>query len=308
MLNEGVVLFCNDLSKENIEKKINFLMTTANCTYTEEEVNTMLMNVIDKLVETKKYEFIEVVIGDNEKLRELIAFFPKKGEYIYHFYLGSLSVNGKYKEVINTFENISFNVLNKYKEKIKYNVARAYSKLEMYDDSIEILEETNTLEAKVFLGYTYSLINNNRDKKIYDEILKRNKFLNSRDKTRIFIGNCKYYLRNKNIPKVNTYLEKVLEELPKIESGRRNVLLYELAELFKALGNKKEHTYYLKQSALFKAGNELEMLHKIKAIKELYTENLMKKEKILELLSINGYLAESDIVRNKIKSIKGELV
>ncbi len=308
MLNEGVVLFCNDLSKDNIEEKINFLITTANCTYTEEEINTMLINVIDKLVETKKYEFIERVIGDNEKLKELMDFFPSKKEYLYHLHIGSLSINGKFQEVLNTFENIYLKKMVNFKEKIKYNVARAYAKLEIFDKSIEILEKTNNLESKIFLGYTYSLINDNRDKDIYDEILKRNKFLNPRDKTRIFIGYCKYYLRNNNIPKVKSFIEKILEEMPELESGKRNLLLYELAQLFKILENRKEYTYYLKQSAIFNAGDELEMTHKIKAIEELYAKKLIKKEKVLEMLSINGYLAESDIVRNKIRALKGEVI
>ncbi len=142
MLNEEVFIFCNSLTKDNIEEKINFFMTKANCSYSKEEVNTMLIRIVEDLVEGKKYEFIEKVIETKEKLKELMVFIPLKEEYLYHFYLISLSINGKFKDMIATFEEIKPQEdLNLYSEKIKFNIGRAYAKVAKYDKAIDILKK-----------------------------------------------------------------------------------------------------------------------------------------------------------------------
>ncbi len=97
-MDEEIFLFCNSLNKENIEEKINSFMTKVDCTHSQKEVNAMLIRIVEELAEGKKYELIERVIGTKEKLKELMTFIPFKEEYLYHFYLASLSINGKFEE------------------------------------------------------------------------------------------------------------------------------------------------------------------------------------------------------------------
>ncbi len=305
MQNQRVVLFCNNLTKENVEEKINFFMTTANCTYSESEINTMLLGIIDKLVEIKKFEFIEIVIGDVSKLTELMKFKISKKEYLYHFYIASLSVNGKYKEVVDSYEELKYpEKLKEYKEKINYNLGRAYFKRGNSEKAIELLNENSNMQSLLFLSYVYAETKDDRDKSIYDKILRRNKFLDSKAKGRIYIGYCKYYLRKEDVKKAKKSLKKATEELPTVETGFRNILFYEVANLYKEIGEIKEAIYYLKQTARFMAGAETQILYKVKAIKELYQMKYIDITEANKLLPKQGHLIESDLVKGIIESIK----
>lgn len=307
MQNQGVVLFCNNLTKENIEEKIDFLMTTANCTYKESEINTMLLSIVEKLVEVKKFEFIEKLIGDVTKLKELMKFKVSKEEYLYHFYIASLSVNGKYREVVESYEELEYSKkLKEYKEKINYNLGRAYFKVGNSEKAIELLNENSNMQSLLFLSYVYAETKDDRDKLIYDKILKKNKFLDSRSKARIYIGYCKHYLRKEEKKKAKLSLKKATEELPTVETGFRNILFYEVASLYKEIGEEKEGVYYLKQTAKFIAGAETQILYKVKAIKELYQMKYLDITEVKKLLPKHGHLVESDLVKEIIDSIKGE--
>ncbi len=420
-LNEEVFLFCNGLSKENIEEKINYFMTKANCIYSKEEVNIMLIRIVEELAEVKKYELIERVIGTKEKLKELMAFIPLKEEYLYYFYLVSLSTNGKFEELITIFEEVKINknlklyeekiksnvvraytrltkvdkainilkknsklqeevntmlikmvessveakkyeliegiigtkeklkelmtfipfkeeylyhfylaslsgngkfeelittfeevkprrVLKLYLEKIRFNVGRAYSKIGEYWKGIELLKENRSNISKLFLVYIYTMLEDDRALDICRELQKSGLYLTPRDEAKIYLTYAKYSLKRGNVDETRENIDKLLFFLSGVETGLKNVLFYEVAQIYKVMGTKEEYIYYLKQAAQFSAEGEVQLCHKLKAILELQNLKVLKGLEATKLLPRQGCLLGSDLVVKLIKEVKRGII
>ncbi len=307
-MDEEIFLFCNSLNKENIEEKINSFMTKVDCTHSQKEVNAMLIRIVEELAEGKKYELIERVIGTKEKLKELMTFIPFKEEYSYHFYLASLSINGKFEELITIFEEVKpRRALKLYLEKIRFNVGKAYSKIGKYWKGIELLKENRSVTSKLFLAYIYTMLEDDKALEICRELQKSNLYLTCEEEAKIYLTYAKYSLKKGNIDETRENIDKLLFFLSGVKTGLKNVLFYEVAQIYKVIGTKEEYIYCLKQAAQFSAEGEVQMCHKLKAILELQNLKVVKDAEVIQLLPHEKYLLESDLVIELIKDIKGDI-
>ncbi len=291
MYSEEVVSFCNSLTKDNIVEKLHLFLTKEKGLYTEEEKNSIIVRIVENLVEIERYEFIERVIGTKEKLKELMKHYQLKQEYLYHFYLGSLSSNGKFEELIETFEEIKpREELRLYLEKIRFNVGRAYSQIGKHSKGIEILEENTDVASKLYIVQIYSLLEDDKALEICKELQKSGLYLTPRDEARIHLTYAKFSLRQNKTDETIDNIDKLLFFITGVKTGLKNVLFYEVAQLYKSIDNEERYIYYLKQAGEYSAKDEVQMSYKLMAIIELQNLDAIEEIRVVGRFLPNSYL------------------
>ncbi len=201
----------DSLTKDNIKEFIQFFHTSIFGSVSRVEGYYLIDKLIEKTIDLKKNEYIKNIIHSIELLKKLMSSIPKKADYLFHFYIVSLSLNGYYKEITLIDGQLKFNYHSSpYKERINYNIGRAYTKLTDYSNAEKYLLRNKSTYSQLFLSYIYYLDKNPKEMELYKKLNKEN--LEISELVSLYHGLARYY-KERNQKKITIYYLKKLENL-----------------------------------------------------------------------------------------------
>ncbi len=292
----------DSLTKDNIKEFIQFFHTSIFGSVSRVEGYYLIDKLIEKTIDLKKNEYIKNIIHSIELLKKLMSSIPKKADYLFHFYIVSLSLNGYYKEITLIDGQLKFNYHSSpYKERINYNIGRAYTKLTDYSNAEKYLLRNKSTYSQLFLSYIYYLDKNPKEMELYKKLNKEN--LEISELVSLYHGLARYY-KERNQKKITIYYLKKLENLL-LESrfSKSSTYFLEIADIYKALNSYGNYIFFLKRSAEAKSFDDANSWYKLIAIEKLNNLGLLQKPKILSLFKEISENIDSESINQKMNEI-----